>query len=72
MELEREEEEQDERDVQEPRHHVNRKQTSKDMAPCRVILAEMEKHDDAWPFLIPVNAKQVGILQCSWELINKF
>lgn len=29
------------------------------MAPCRLILAEMEKHEDAWPFLVPVNAKQV-------------
>ncbi|KAK3753300.1 hypothetical protein QZH41_015242, partial [Actinostola sp. cb2023] len=59
MELyEEEEEEQDDLDTQETRHHVNRKQTSKDMAPCRTILAEMEKHDDAWPFLVPVNAKQ--------------
>ena len=29
------------------------------MAPCRMILAEMEKHEDAWPFLVPVNPKQV-------------
>ena len=29
------------------------------MAPCRSLLAEMEKHEDAWPFLVPVNAKQV-------------
>ncbi|XP_048580130.1 bromodomain adjacent to zinc finger domain protein 2B isoform X2 [Nematostella vectensis] len=50
--------EDEEGDNQETRHHINRKQQSKDMAPCRTILAEMEKHDDAWPFLIPVNAKQ--------------
>ncbi|XP_077993528.1 bromodomain adjacent to zinc finger domain protein 2B-like isoform X2 [Glandiceps talaboti] len=37
---------------------VNRKQSSKDMAPCRSILAEMEKHDDGWPFLVPVDTKQ--------------
>ncbi|XP_070536234.1 bromodomain adjacent to zinc finger domain protein 2B-like isoform X4 [Ptychodera flava] len=37
---------------------VNRKQSSKDMAPCRAILAEMEKHDDGWPFLVPVDTKQ--------------
>jgi len=24
-----------------------------------MILAEMEKHEDAWPFLVPVNPKQV-------------
>jgi len=23
-----------------------------------MILAEMEKHEDAWPFLVPVNPKQ--------------
>ncbi|XP_046846146.1 bromodomain adjacent to zinc finger domain protein 2B-like isoform X2 [Xenia sp. Carnegie-2017] len=38
--------------------HLNRKQCSKDMAPCRMILAEMEKHEEAWPFLVPVNPKQ--------------
>ena len=45
---------------EEVRPHANRKQSSKDMAPCRLILAEMEKHEDAWPFLVPVNAKQVS------------
>ena len=25
-----------------------------------MILAEMEKHEDAWPFLVPVNPKQVS------------
>ncbi|KAL9966066.1 hypothetical protein ACROYT_G024079 [Oculina patagonica] len=43
---------------EEVRPHANRKQASKDMAPCRMILAEMEKHEDAWPFLVPVNPKQ--------------
>jgi hypothetical protein len=44
----------------ESRQHLNRKQCSKDMAPCRSLLAEMEKHEDAWPFLVPVNPKQVN------------
>jgi len=63
----REEEDEEESDDHRPltpppkeevRPHANRKQSSKDMAPCRLILAEMEKHEDAWPFLVPVNAKQ--------------
>ncbi|KAJ8307462.1 hypothetical protein KUTeg_015546 [Tegillarca granosa] len=31
---------------------------SDDMTMCRLILTEMEKHDDGWPFLKPVNFKQ--------------
>ena len=37
----------------------NRVQTSKDMEPCRVMLNELENHESAWPFLVPVNVKQV-------------
>ncbi|XP_066300545.1 bromodomain adjacent to zinc finger domain protein 2B-like isoform X16 [Branchiostoma lanceolatum] len=33
-------------------------EASKDLAPCRTILPELEKHEDAWPFLVPVNTKQ--------------
>ncbi|XP_019646101.1 PREDICTED: bromodomain adjacent to zinc finger domain protein 2B-like isoform X19 [Branchiostoma belcheri] len=33
-------------------------EASKDLAPCRSILPELEKHEDAWPFLVPVNTKQ--------------
>ncbi|CAL1274242.1 unnamed protein product [Larinioides sclopetarius] len=29
-----------------------------DLAPCSTILDEMQKHEDAWPFLTPVNTKQ--------------
>ncbi|GFY49812.1 bromodomain adjacent to zinc finger domain protein 2B [Trichonephila inaurata madagascariensis] len=29
-----------------------------DLAPCGSILEEMQKHEDAWPFLTPVNTKQ--------------
>ncbi|XP_059961754.1 bromodomain adjacent to zinc finger domain protein 2B isoform X12 [Mesoplodon densirostris] len=32
---------------------------SKDLALCSMILTEMETHEDAWPFLLPVNLKFV-------------
>ncbi|XP_068101782.1 bromodomain adjacent to zinc finger domain protein 2B isoform X5 [Hyperolius riggenbachi] len=32
---------------------------SKELALCSVILSEMESHEDAWPFLLPVNLKHV-------------
>uniref|UniRef100_A0A671EED2 Bromodomain adjacent to zinc finger domain protein 2B n=1 Tax=Rhinolophus ferrumequinum TaxID=59479 RepID=A0A671EED2_RHIFE len=32
---------------------------SKDQALCSMILTEMETHEDAWPFLLPVNLKLV-------------
>ncbi|XP_077176058.1 bromodomain adjacent to zinc finger domain protein 2B isoform X9 [Paroedura picta] len=32
---------------------------SKDLALCSVILSELETHEDAWPFLLPVNLKLV-------------
>ena len=28
-------------------------------SPDRVLLAELERHQDAWPFLTPVNLKSV-------------
>ena len=28
-------------------------------SPDRVLLAELERHQDAWPFLTPVNPKSV-------------
>ncbi|XP_008824901.1 bromodomain adjacent to zinc finger domain protein 2B isoform X1 [Nannospalax galili] len=31
----------------------------KDLALCSLILADMETHEDAWPFLLPVNLKLV-------------
>ncbi|XP_057373680.1 bromodomain adjacent to zinc finger domain protein 2B-like [Daphnia carinata] len=30
----------------------------KDLAPCREILDQLEAHEEAWPFLLPVNTKQ--------------
>ncbi|XP_075685452.1 bromodomain adjacent to zinc finger domain protein 2B isoform X14 [Rhinoderma darwinii] len=35
------------------------KDESKDLTICSVILSEMESHEDAWPFLLPVNLKLV-------------
>ncbi|XP_006872091.1 PREDICTED: bromodomain adjacent to zinc finger domain protein 2B [Chrysochloris asiatica] len=32
---------------------------SKDLALCSMILTEMETHEDSWPFLLPVNLKLV-------------
>ncbi|CAH1773357.1 unnamed protein product [Owenia fusiformis] len=29
-----------------------------DFTNCRLILSELERHDEAWPFLLPVNFKQ--------------
>uniref|UniRef100_A0A8C5PTC2 Bromodomain adjacent to zinc finger domain 2B n=1 Tax=Leptobrachium leishanense TaxID=445787 RepID=A0A8C5PTC2_9ANUR len=35
------------------------KEEWKDLNLCSVILSEMESHEDAWPFLLPVNLKHV-------------
>ncbi|XP_051786531.1 bromodomain adjacent to zinc finger domain protein 2B isoform X4 [Erpetoichthys calabaricus] len=35
------------------------KDNSKDMALCSIIMSELETHEDAWPFLLPVNLKLV-------------
>ncbi|XP_041936036.1 bromodomain adjacent to zinc finger domain protein 2B isoform X4 [Alosa sapidissima] len=32
---------------------------NRDLGLCRVLLAELERHQDAWPFLTPVNQKSV-------------
>lgn len=34
------------------------KKLMKELAPCRALLEDLECHDDAWPFLLPVNTKQ--------------
>lgn len=34
------------------------KKLSKELSICKVILEEMEVHEDSWPFLLPVNTKQ--------------
>nr|AAI42905.1 Zgc:165617 protein [Danio rerio] len=32
---------------------------NRDLGLCRILLAELERHQDAWPFLNPVNLKSV-------------
>ncbi|XP_018408650.1 PREDICTED: bromodomain adjacent to zinc finger domain protein 2B isoform X2 [Nanorana parkeri] len=39
------------------KHHT--KDDAKELAFCSAILSEMESHEDAWPFLLPVNLKLV-------------
>lgn len=34
------------------------KKLLKELAPCKTLLEDLECHDDAWPFLLPVNTKQ--------------
>lgn len=34
------------------------KKQQRELAGCRTILDELEGHDEAWPFLVPVNTKQ--------------
>lgn len=34
------------------------KKLIKELAPCKKILDDLESHEDAWPFLLPVNTKQ--------------
>ena len=36
-----------------------KKDESRDLALCSMILTEMETHEDSWPFLLPVNLKLV-------------
>ncbi|XP_072105815.1 bromodomain adjacent to zinc finger domain protein 2A-like isoform X1 [Mobula birostris] len=38
---------------------ISAKSDPKDLALCEVILMEMESHEDAWPFLHPVNPRMV-------------
>ncbi|XP_054280397.1 bromodomain adjacent to zinc finger domain protein 2B isoform X2 [Macrosteles quadrilineatus] len=37
---------------------VSGKKMLKEMAPCKQLLDDLEAHDEAWPFLLPVNTKQ--------------
>lgn len=41
-----------------PRKERISKKLQKELAPCKALLEDLEAHDDAWPFLIPVNTKQ--------------
>nr|XP_022921301.1 bromodomain adjacent to zinc finger domain protein 2B isoform X3 [Onthophagus taurus] len=48
------------------------KKLLKELAPCKAILEDLECHDDAWPFLLPVNTKQFPtykkIIKCPMDL----
>ncbi|XP_044744368.1 bromodomain adjacent to zinc finger domain protein 2B isoform X1 [Coccinella septempunctata] len=43
---------------QTPKKDRQSKKLIKELAPCKAILEDLECHDDAWPFLLPVNTKQ--------------
>jgi hypothetical protein len=35
-----------------------RKKLARDLLACKTLLEDLEAHDEAWPFLLPVNTKQ--------------
>lgn len=37
------------------------KLSTRNFSVCRIVLNELEQHEDGWPFLEPVNAKDVSI-----------
>ncbi|XP_044588575.1 bromodomain adjacent to zinc finger domain protein 2B isoform X7 [Cotesia glomerata] len=37
--------------------HLTKKQ-QRELAPCKILLEQLEQQDEAWPFLLPVNTKQ--------------
>ncbi|XP_043468932.1 bromodomain adjacent to zinc finger domain protein 2B-like isoform X13 [Leptopilina heterotoma] len=45
-----------------PRKEANNrtltKKQQREIAPCKVLLEQLEQQDEAWPFLLPVNTKQ--------------
>lgn len=40
------------------KERANKKKEQKDLLACRSIITELEVHEDAWPFLLPVNTRQ--------------
>ncbi|CAB0030639.1 unnamed protein product [Trichogramma brassicae] len=34
------------------------KKQQRELAPCKLLLEQLERQDEAWPFLLPVNTKQ--------------
>lgn len=45
-----------------PRKETNNRNLTKkqqrELAPCKLLLEQLEQQDEAWPFLLPVNTKQ--------------
>ncbi|XP_042225949.1 bromodomain adjacent to zinc finger domain protein 2B-like isoform X5 [Homarus americanus] len=40
------------------KERANKKKEQKDLIACKSIISELEVHEDAWPFLLPVNTRQ--------------
>uniref|UniRef100_A0A336LQU0 CSON001452 protein n=1 Tax=Culicoides sonorensis TaxID=179676 RepID=A0A336LQU0_CULSO len=48
------------------------KKLTKELSICKILLDELEVHEDSWPFLLPVNTKQFPtykkIIKCPMDL----
>nr|XP_023030372.1 bromodomain adjacent to zinc finger domain protein 2B-like isoform X3 [Leptinotarsa decemlineata] len=44
--------------INEARLEQAKKQNKKELEQCKPLLEDLECHDDAWPFLLPVNTRQ--------------
>lgn len=40
------------------KERINKKKDQKEVAACKNLTGELEIHEDAWPFLLPVNTRQ--------------
>ncbi|XP_069971280.1 bromodomain adjacent to zinc finger domain protein 2B isoform X7 [Penaeus vannamei] len=40
------------------KERANKKKEQRDLQACKSIVQELEGHEDAWPFLLPVNTRQ--------------
>ncbi|KAK3859096.1 hypothetical protein Pcinc_023641 [Petrolisthes cinctipes] len=40
------------------KERFNKKKDQKELAACKSLVGELEIHEDAWPFLLPVNTRQ--------------
>ncbi|KAH0551199.1 hypothetical protein KQX54_000607 [Cotesia glomerata] len=48
--------------------HLTKKQ-QRELAPCKILLEQLEQQDEAWPFLLPVNTKQFPTYKKSSRLL---
>lgn len=44
--------------IEKKKERAPKKICLKELAPCKALMEDLERHDDAWPFLLPVNTKQ--------------